>query len=297
MAETSSLLLEIGVEELPASFVDAALEALPSLVATKLAAARLKHGDVRAFGTPRRLAVIVRDLANKQLDLDEEVIGPPETAAYKDGKPTKAAEAFANKLGVTVDQLSIVEKQAAGKQKAGRYVTGRLVEKGRASTELLGKVVADVCASVPFKKSMRWADLDVTFGRPVQWLVVLYGHHVIDTSFAGVRSGRMTRGHRFLSTAPFEVQTPETYIAQLRQQHVLVDRDERARTMMERVAATAKALGGTYDQEAMLVDENASLVEEPHVVVGSYDPAYLSLPAAVIRAVARGHQRYFCTQK
>ena len=297
MTETASLLLEIGVEELPASYVDAALAALPPLVAAKLGEARLTHRDVIALGTPRRLAVVVRDLATTQSDLDEEVLGPPESVAFKDGKPTKAAEAFAAKLGIGVDKLAVVEKQAAGKQKAGRYVVGRHVEKGRAATELLGKALADVCGKIPFRKSMRWGDADATFGRPVQWLVALLGDHVLDVSFAGVRSGRESRGHRFLAPARFDVKSPDSYVAELRDRHVLVDREERARTMMEKVAAAAKAAGGTHDPAPMLVDENASLVEEPHVVTGSFDPAFLELPAAVIRAVARGHQRYFCVAK
>src|SRR5450631_3282376 len=114
---TTSLLLEIGVEELPASYVDAALAALPALVTSRLADARLSHGEIKALGTPRRLSVVVRDLATTQSDLDEELIGPPEAVAFKDGKPTKAAEAFAAKLGATVESLSIVDKQAGPKQK------------------------------------------------------------------------------------------------------------------------------------------------------------------------------------
>jgi glycyl-tRNA synthetase beta chain len=297
MAASLPLLLEIGVEELPSSFVDAALAALPKIVADELAKARLSHGGVRALGTPRRLAVVVRDVATQQLDLDEEVIGPPETAAFKEGKPTKAAEAFAAKLGVAVESLAVVEKQAGGKQKAGRYVLGRRVEKGRAAMDLLGAALANVCVAVPFRKSMRWADLDATFGRPVQWIVALLGEESIPVSFAGVRSGRTSRGHRFLAPGTFEVKSPSTYADQLRERHVLVDREERVRTMMERVDAAARASGGTYDTAPLLVDENASLVEEPHVVTGSFDRAFLALPASVIRAVARGHQRYFCVQR
>ncbi len=297
MAATLPLLLEIGAEELPSSFVDAAVAALPKIAAEELAKARLSHGTVRALGTPRRLALIVNDVATKQLDLDEEVIGPPETAAFKDGKPTKAAEAFAAKLGVAVESLSIVEKQAGPKQKAGRYVVGRRVEKGRAAMELLGEALARVCALIPFRKSMRWADLDATFGRPVQWIVALLGEEVVPVDFAGVRSGRASRGHRFLAPAIFDVRAPGSYVEQLRERHVLVDREDRTRVMMERVDAAARAAGGTYDHEPSLVDENASLVEEPHVVTGTFDRAFLALPAAVIRAVARGHQRYFCVEK
>jgi glycyl-tRNA synthetase beta chain len=294
---TLPLLLEIGAEELPSSFVDAALTALPKIAADELAKARLSHGQVRALGTPRRLSVLVEGVATRQLDLDEEVIGPPEAVAFKDGKPTKAGEAFATKLGVTVDALSIVEKAAGPKQKPGRYVVGRRVEAGRPALELLGPTLERVCAAIPFRKSMRWADFDVTFGRPVQWIVALFGAEVVPLEFAGVKSGRATRGHRFLAPASFDVSGPLSYVEQLRGKHVLVDRDERVKTMMDRVSAAAHKAGGAHDPEPMLVDENASLVEEPHVVTGSFDPAFLALPAAVIRAVARGHQRYFCVEK
>lgn len=289
-----TLLLEIGTEELPSSFVDAALAAMPGLLRTKLEALRLAHGDIQALGTPRRLAIVVKGLADRQPDLDEEAIGPPETAAYKDGKPTKAAEAFANKLGVPVEALSIVEKTASGKQKAGRYIAGRKQEKGRDARELVGKALAELCAEIPFRKSMRWGSGDATFGRPVQWLVALFGDELVDVSFAGVRSARSSRGHRFLAPAVFEIGSADAYVDELRKKHVLVDRAERAKTMMERVAAAAKAAGGVQDPDAYLVDENASLVEEPHVVTGSFEAKYLALPAAVIRSVARGHQKYFC---
>jgi glycyl-tRNA synthetase beta chain len=296
MPASLPLLLEIGVEELPSSFVDAALVALPKIIADELARARLSHGAVHALGTPRRLSVLVHDVTTRQLDLDEEVIGPPESVAFKDGKPTKAAEAFAAKLGGGVESLVVIEKQAGPKQKAGRYVVGRRVEKGRPALELLPGALASTAAAIPFRKSMRWADLDVAFGRPVQWLVALLGEEVVPVSFAGAKATRTSRGHRFLSPATFDVKSPASYVAELRERHVLVDREERVATMMKRVDAAAKAAGGTYDTEPMLVDENASLVEEPHVVTGTFDRAFLALPAAVIRAVARGHQRYFCVE-
>jgi glycyl-tRNA synthetase beta chain len=300
MSASHDLLLEIGCEELPSSFVDAALAALPALLESRLGGVRLTHGAVKAYGTPRRLAAVVEGLADAQLDLDEEVIGPPETAAFKDGKPTKAAEAFAQKLGVAVSALSVEEKSGTGgtgKQKPGRYVVGRRVEQGKPARELLGKVLAEVCGSIPFKKSMRWGAGDATFGRPVQWLVALHGEHLIDVAFAGARSTAKSRGHRFLSPDVFVVKSAASYLDQLRHHHVVADRAERAKLMMDRVAAAAKAVGGTYDPEPSLVDENASLVEEPHAVTGSFDPAFLALPASVIRSVARGHQKYFCVQK
>jgi glycyl-tRNA synthetase beta chain len=291
------LLLEIGVEELPSSFVDAAIAAIPKIISDELAQARLSHGQIRAFGTPRRLALLAHDVASKQLDLDEEVIGPPENAAFKDGRPTRAAEAFAAKLGAAVGDLRVIEKPAGPKQKPGRYVVGRRVESGQPAKGLLPGVLERVCAAVPFKKSMRWGQLDASFGRPVQWIVALLGEDVVEVTFAGVTSARASRGHRFLAPQPFPVDSPGRYVDQLRARHVLVDRDERVQTMMARVDAAARAAGGTYDKEPMLVDENASLVEEPHVVTGTFENAFLELPAGVIRAVARGHQRYFCVQK
>ncbi len=292
-----SALLEIGVEELPSSYVDAALASLPGLVSSKLASLRLTHGAVTAYGTPRRLAVVVEGLASAQVDLDEEVVGPPEAVAFKDGKPTKAAEAFASKLGITVDTLTLADKEAGPKQKAGRFVVARRREQGRAAQDLLGKALAEVCAEIPFRKSMRWGTGDATFGRPVQWLVALHGRDVVDTAFAGIKSGRASRGHRFLAPAAFDIESAGTYVAQLRTAHVLVDRNERATAMMALVSKMATELGGVHDAEPRLVDENASLVEEPHVVRGKFEEAFLELPAAVIRAVARGHQKYFCVQK
>src|SRR5579872_321477 len=299
MAEPPALplLLEIGVEELPSSFVDAALAALPRIVADELAKARLVHGEVHAFGTPRRLAVRVRKVAARQLDLDEEVVGPPHTAAFKDGQATKAAESFAAKLGIAVGALSVVDKPAGPKQKPGRYVVRRRIERGRPAIELLGGVLTAVCGAIPFRKSMRWGELDTPFGRPVHWIVALIGTEVVSVTFAGVQSGRSSRGHRFLSPTNFDVSDPEGYVSELRKRHVLCDREERVRTMMDRVRQAAEALGGTHDPEPGLVDENASLVEEPHVVTGSFGAALLDLPAAVIRAVARGHQKYFCVQR
>ncbi|HWL85766.1 MAG TPA: glycine--tRNA ligase subunit beta, partial [Polyangiaceae bacterium] len=284
-------------EELPSSFVDAALAALPALVRDKLGQLRLEHGNVYALGTARRLAVLVHEVAPTQASLDEEVIGPPETAAFKDGKPTRAAEAFAAKVGVGVDALTIVEKAAGPKQKPGRYVIARRTEQGQEAIALLGQAFAEICASIPFRKSMRWGAGDATFGRPVQWLVLLLGDQIIEMHFAGVQSDRKTYGHRFLAPHPFSIESADGYVDALRSAHVLVDRDERARDMTAAVTRAAQELGGTHDPDPALIDENVSLVEEPHVVVGSFSPSFLSLPAIVIRAVARGHQKYFCVAK
>ena len=291
-----SLLLEIGAEELPASFVDGALEAMPKLVAAALEGARLEHGAIAAYGSPRRLAIHVSALAERQPELDEEVIGPPEGAAYRDGSPTRAAEAFAEKLGVGLDALSVREFAASGRQKAGRFVVGRRRERGQDTHALLGPLLERFIAAIPFRKSMRWGAGEATFGRPVQWLVALYGDAVVPVQFAGIASGRTTRGHRFLAPAPLELPHADAYLGALRGAKVLASRDERAAAMLSLVEEAASARGADFDRDPALVDENVTLVEWPHIVVGGYEARFLELPASVIRAVARGHQKYFCLQ-
>src|SRR5260221_10584391 len=174
--ETHDLLLEIGVEELPASFVAGALRALPELAQKRFAELRLSHGSVHAYGTPRRLALLVRGLAGRQSDLSEEVTGPPVKAAFKDGVPTRAAEAFAAKLGCAVADLRRVETPK------GEYLAGTRREAGQSAIALLSGpqgALAQIALAVPFRKSMRWGAGEVAFGRPIQWVVALLGDHLV----------------------------------------------------------------------------------------------------------------------
>lgn len=284
------LLFEIGVEELPSSFVAGALSALPPLVTKRLKELRLAHGPIGVYGTPRRLTLVVEGLADRQTDVSEELTGPPATAAFDaQGKPTKAAEAFAKKLGCSVDELRQVETPK------GKYLAGTRRLVGEPTASLLGPTLGQLIAEIPFRKSMRWGAGEVTFGRPIHWLLAIYGGEVARLSFAGVTSGRTTRGHRFLAPSTFEIATASAadYLRRLREAHVFADPDERARIMKERLLAAAREAGGELVQDEFLIDENLGLVEEPHVIVGSFDKSYLTLPETVILEVMRGHQRYF----
>jgi glycyl-tRNA synthetase beta chain len=285
--ETCDLLLEIGVEELPASFVEGALRALPELAEKRLAELRLAHQAIRAYGTPRRLALVVEGLASRQADLAEEVTGPPVKAAFKDGVPTKAAEAFAAKLGVSVADLRRVETPK------GEYLVGSREEKGQEAVALLPAALTQLIGAIPFRKSMRWGSSDFAFGRPIQWIVALLGDHLLDMEVAGIKSHRASQGHRFLHHGPVQIPDAAGYLAALRAAHVIADPEERARLMRERLEAAAKAAGGQLIEDDFLVHENLSLVEEPHVIVGGYEQEYLELPERVILEVAKGHQRYF----
>lgn len=286
------LLLEIGVEELPASFVARALETLPEILGSLLEHARIAHGAIHAYGTPRRLAVVVDDVADRQTDLEEEVLGPPKAAAFEaDGKtPKKAAEGFARKFGAPLSDVRLVTTDK------GEYAAITRRETGRASTEVLPAILSEAIGKIPFQKSMRWGLGEVAFGRPIHWIVALHGKHPIATQFAGIASGTRTRGHRFLHPGELEVPSASAYLDTLRKAHVLADESQRRRTMVERLAAKAKEIGGDLVPDDFLVGENASLVEEPHVIAGSFEPAYLALPDEVIVAVMRGHQRYFAVK-
>ena len=282
------LLLEIGVEELPSSFVAGAIAALPNIAKKGLAQCRIAHGEMRALGTPRRLALLVQGVADRQPDLSQELVGPSAAAGFdKQGAPTRAAEAFAKKLGVRIEDLRTVDTPK------GKYLAGTRRETGAATAALLPEILSGVVAAVPFRKSMRWGSGEATFGRPVQWLIGLFGSDVVDFNFAGISSGRTSRGHRFLWSDPVEIESPAEYTRKLAGAHVIVDPEQRARLMTERLLAAAERAGGTLIEDDFLVAENLSLVEEPHIVVGSFDPAFLSLPETVILEVAKGHQRYF----
>ncbi len=277
------LLFEVGCEELPASYVHAALDALPAIVDKRLGELRLRHDGIEACGTPRRLAVIVRGLAGRQDDVDETVKGPPANVGFKDGQPTKAAEGFAKKIGVEVSALTVGDG----------YVEGRLVVKGKPAVEVLPDALAAVVSEIPFRKSMRWGEGDITFGRPLRWLLALYGDEPLKVVVGDLASGRHSYGHRFLHPGPVTIASPADYKPALKKARVVVDLEERRALMVKRLHEAAASVGGTLIEDDFLVGENLSLCEEPQVVVGSFDEEFLALPEQVILAVARGHQRYF----
>ena len=288
MTKPRDLLFEIGCEELPASFVEAAVEALPQLVQAKLGELRLGHGEVRALGTPRRLAVQVRAVELAQASLEEELTGPPVKVAFDaNGQPTRAAEAFAKKLGCAVGDLERVETPK------GEYVKGTRREPGKPAATLLPDALAAIATSIPFRKSMRWGSGTLSFGRPVRWLVALLGSEQLPVTLGDLRSSRCTYGHRFLHPQAVELTTAEVYVDALRKARVVVDPAQRAQLMEERLRQAAAQAGGELIEDDFLLRENLSLVEEPQVIVGSFDEEFLALPEEVILEVARGHQRYF----
>ena len=284
----SDLLLEIGAEEIPASFIGPALEDLRRIFTERTAEARLKHGEVRTYGTPRRLALWVKDVGERGEDITQEVLGPSLKAAFdKEGKPTKAAEKFAESQKVAVDALLRVQTPK------GEYLGAKVEEKGRPAADILRDVLHTAVHGINFRKTMRWGDVDQSFARPVQWLVALLGGEVLPVVFGDVKSGRVTYGHRFLAPAPITLAKPSDYEDALEKAHVVPDISRRRAQVLENVRAAAQQAGGRLMEDDSLVDQVTNLVELANPVVGSFDERHLDLPPEVLVQEMKSHQRYF----
>ncbi|HTJ44872.1 MAG TPA: glycine--tRNA ligase subunit beta [Kofleriaceae bacterium] len=289
----ADLLLEIGCEEIPAKMLARAVAELPDAVTKRLADARLSHGAVQALGTPRRLAVIVRDVADRQPDLRERVVGPPASAAFdKEGNPTKAAIGFAQKNGVDPSALETAEVEGP-KKKMGQYVVAQRFAAGRGAMEVLPSILSELIAALPWPKSMRWGWSEHAFVRPVHWLVALWGGEVLPVAWGGLTAGRRTRGHRFLAPGWIDLASPAEYASQLRRAHVVVDVAARKDLVRAELARIEQETGGRVRKDDTLLDEVTNLCEWPVGVVGSFDPAYLEVPEEIIVTALRTHQRYF----
>jgi len=282
-------LLEIGVEELPAGDLTGALAQLEKAVPKLLDELRLEHGHIQVLGTPRRLAVLVHDLAPMQTDLVEEAKGPPADRAYDaDGAPTKAALGFARRHNVPVESLQI---QKAGKK---RYVVAQVRQPGRPAAEVLSQAIPDLIASLRFGKSMRWRPNDpVTFSRPIRWLVALLDDQIIPFHYAGLTSGRTSRGLRPESSPEIEIASAGDYMAQMEVARVVVDPAERRAIIQQQVDQLAAQVGGQALYLPGLLEEVNNLVEQPTALLGRFDKSHLALPRDVLVTVMRKHQRYF----
>jgi len=287
VSEARELFVELGCEELPAGYVTSALAELGPRLGQALAVARLEHGATRVYGTPRRLAVVTT-VATRQKDVAETLTGPPVSAAFdKEGKPTKAAEAFANKLGIDVGALEKVQTEK------GMYLAGRRSEAGRAARDVLPNLVGELLGGFKFKKSMRWSTLEQTFARPVRWLVALFDGEVLPVECFGCRAGRRSVGHRFLAPQAFDVAGSAEWLAQLRGRFVVPDVEERRQLVEAELARVEREAGARRVPDPALIEEVTQLVEYPTAVLGSFPPSFLDLPREVIVSSMRAHQRFF----
>lgn len=281
------LLLEIGLEEVPARFVRAAMDQLKDKTEKWLQGSRLGFGEVRAYATPRRLAVLVSGLADRQEDVSEEVKGPARKIALDEsGGWSKAALGFARSQGVEPEALFF--KELAGVE----YVYANKSSTGVDTASLLSEALPALVKSLTFPKNMRWGGYELRYVRPIRWLVALHGSEVVPFEITGVVSGKQSRGHRFLGANPL-IDEPGQYVARLREQHVVVDVKEREAAIMAGIRALSEEKGWHIAVQDDLLEEVLFLVETPTVLTGSFDPLFLNIPQEVLITSMREHQRYF----
>lgn len=278
------LLFEIGTEEIPAHVMPHLLEDLEQLAETMLKEHRLSYEKVRMLGTPRRAALIVTGLAERQEDVNTETRGPSVAIAFDaDGNPTKAGAGFARGQGV--DPSALIQRDG--------YVYASVHESGAATAELLTSLLPDLVRAILLPNSMRWGDLDFRFIRPIRWFVALYGTEIVPFTLAGVTSGNHSRGHRTLAPADFVITSAADYEAACEKAYIIVDPERRRAMICEQITETAKACGGTAEITPDLLEEVLYLVEYPTALSGSFEEKYLALPAEAVITPMRDHQRYF----
>ncbi len=284
----STLLIEIGCEEIPAGYIIPALTAFKKNILSALVAARIEHGEAKILGTPKRLTLMVKDVAPAQNPKTSTLSGPPERVGFdENGKPTIAAVKFAAKAGIDVDAIIVEE---TGK---GRYLTAVVEESCDASAAILEQMMAKQILSIPFPKSMRWGSLSISFARPIISLVGLLGDQVLNFTLGDIQSSNTTFGHRFMHPASVTIETADNYEAVLESANVIVDIDKRKQMMLDAIQILAKENDSQILEDPALVDIVANLVEYPYPVVGRFDDAFLEVPDEVLITAMREHQKYF----
>ncbi|HTW56583.1 MAG TPA: glycine--tRNA ligase subunit beta [Terriglobales bacterium] len=284
-------LLEIGCEEIPARMIDAASVELRERVGALLTRERLAGGEIVCFDTPRRLAILASGIAAAQSDVVEQLTGPSVNIAYKDGKPTPAAHAFARKAGVEVAQL---EKIATAK---GEYIAAKITKKGRRAAEILADSLPKELATIYWPKNMYWRKPNERFVRPVRWLVAMLDSDSIPLEFDGIQARNISRGHRILSSGEVTIsRAGSAYFESMRAAKVLgrADREQQIRKALD--AATRTIPGARWREDQPLLDTVVNLTEFPSVILGSFDPQFLALPEEVLVTVMRDHQKYFAVE-
>ena len=284
----SDLLLEIGLEEVPAKFMPPALAELKQMAETQLNEQRISYDEVVTYGTPRRIALVVKNIADKQQDLEEEAKGPAVKAAYDaDGNPTKAAMGFARGQGVDVADL--YQKEVNG----GLYVFATKKAAGVPTSEVLPELLPQFVTGIHFPKPMRWGFTELRYARPIRWIVALHGDKVVPFSLEDITSGNVSRGHRYLGTDHLVIPCAEDYLAVMEKDFVIADQNRRQAMILEQIQKLADDVEGTVQIDEDLLEEVLYLVEYPTALMGNFNPAYLMIPEELVITPMKEHQRYF----
>jgi glycyl-tRNA synthetase beta chain len=288
-------LLEVGTEELPADFIDSAIAQWQENIPKSLAEEFLQAGSVEIYGTPRRLAVVIKDLPSQQCDRTEEIKGPSASAAFKDGQPTKAAEGFVRKQGVAIEDIEIRDTDKGEFVFINKKISGRLV------SDILKELTPQWITSLEGRRFMCWGDGDLRFPRPIRWLVTLLDSTILPVELVNgseiIKSDRTSRGHRVLHPELVSIPDAGSYLECLRSAYIEVDPRERREKIQQQVILAGQKLGGVAEISEDLLSEVVNLVEAPTAVIGKFEEEFLSLPTEVITTVMVTHQRYFPVKK
>lgn len=281
---SKDLLLEIGTEEIPAHYMPSILSQVKDLAGKSFGEAHIAYESIRTLGTPRRIALIMKGVAEKQADVSAKHKGPSVKIAYDaDGNPTKAAMGFAR--GQKIDVKDLVVEDG--------YVYANVTSVGADTAGLLPDLMKGIVTGLNFPKSMHWGSLDFQFVRPIRWFVALFDKDVIPFELANVKSGKVSRGHRFLGTGDFEIESPAAYEETCKEHFLIVDPEVRKQMILDGLQKLADEKGGTIIMDDDLLEEVVYLVEYPTALCGEFDEDYLKLPEAAIITPMKDHQRYF----
>jgi glycyl-tRNA synthetase beta chain len=284
------LLLEIGSEEIPARFVLRGLAILKEELIRFLDSASIEYGAISEYATPRRLAIYIEGVPDKQKDRTVETMGPPKRVAFDDkGVPTKAAIGFAKSLNIDIDTLKIVQTDR------GEYISVTIEEKGRAVKDVLSEGLPKILSSLQLPKTMRWGNGSLRFFRPIRWILAKFGDESIPFDIDGITSSDITYGHRFLSPAAVRVKNPSDYLSLLSKAGVVADHAERKKMISEGLKKIESEKMKVHEDEELL-DLVTFLVEYPTLVLGAFEDKYLELPKELLITVMRTHQKYFSTE-
>ena len=282
------LLLEIGVEELPSRFGQTTLDQIENNLSKLLKEERINFDNIEKYATPRRLTFVIKNLADKATDLEEEVKGPAKKIAVDDdGNFTKPALGFMKSKGL--DPENVYFKQLGNAE----YLFGTIKQEGKHTSEVLKTIVPEAIKNVTFPKAMRWGGKNMRFARPIRWMVALLNNEVLDIDLEGIKSSNITRGHRFLGEKEFEVNSVEEYFEKLDKNFVVLDQHKRKEMIRKQAIEVAKSLGGEVELDEDLLEEITFLVEYPTAFYGEFDEEYVKLPKEVVTTPMKEHQRYF----
>lgn len=282
-----NFLFEIGLEELPSRYVDEAESDLKKIAENELKNERINFSEIESFSTPRRIAIIIKDIAEKQEDLHKKSVGPSVEVAYKDGVLTKAGEGFVKSQGATIDDIKIIENEK------GKYISIEQFIVGKTTKEVLPEILENVIKKIEFEKSMKWSDKDFRFARPIKWFVTLLENEVLPFEFEGLQGGNKTRGMRYFASQDIEIKNPLEYEKTLKEIYVIPKKEERKAEILKSIKENCENDGDVAIINNYLLEEVVNLVEYPYAIKGEFNKDYLELPEDIITITMETHQRYF----